>query len=308
MEFLKILESIRNGLLDNVCLILTNLGSEVVISVILCLVYWCVNKKLGFKIGFSYLIAGFFVNIIKIMAKIPRPFNADTSLTVVEGAKSTAGGYSFPSGHTQSSTSVYGTFSLHFGKHNVLLSILFFIPIIIVAFTRMYLGVHTPLDVLAGFFLALFINIVVSYIFDNFWVDPSHFRAILIVISILSFGLILLGVYEMVYAGVTAQNGLPCVKTGAGILGFIIGWYIEVTYVKFNETGIDLPGQILKFITGILGVVVLYFCIGELFKYFFGRYHLLTNTIPYFLTTLWIAGIFPIFIKKVFTSPFNFRL
>lgn len=307
MELLKLLENIRSDVFTSINLVLTKFGEEVVIISILALIYWCINKKLGQRIAFSYLFAGVLVNTIKILAQIPRPFVKDTSMKPVEGALKHASGYSFPSGHTQSATSLYGTLSFYYGKHSVIFSILLFLPIIIVAFTRLYLGVHTPLDVIAGFAIGIVVNLIVGYIFDNFSIDHSMYRTILIVVSIISFALMLLGIYEVTYCNVDIKNGIDCVKIGAATLGFIIGWYIEVTKIKFNEIGINLGGQILKYITGLFGVAVTYICVGSLLEYFFGEYSVIANTIPYFLTTLWISGLFPIMIKKVFTSPFNFR-
>lgn len=307
MEFLKLLESIREEAFTIINLGVTKLGEETVIFAILCLVYWCINKKLGYQISFSYLIAGFFINVLKIIIQIPRPFVKDPGFTPVDGALKHATGFSFPSGHTQAATSVYGTLSLYFNKKNILISILLYIPILLVAFSRMYLGVHTPYDILAGFAIAILINILINYFFTNYLLDTSHYRIVLLIVTIFAFGLMLLGAYQMAYQSVPFNDGSDCFKVGSAILGFIIGWYIEVTKVNFREHATSLSGQIQKYLCGIIVVVALNKGTQYLLALFLSEKNLILYTVPYFLTTLWITGIYPIFIKKFFTSPYHFK-
>lgn len=308
MELLKLLEGIRGDTFTFINLIFTKFGEEIVIFSVLCLIYWCVDKKLGYRIAFSYLVSGFIVNALKIIIKVPRPFIKDSSLNPVDKALKHATGYSFPSGHTQAATSVYGTLSIYLRSRSGILSILLFIPILAVAFSRMYLGVHTPYDVLTGFAIAIIVTIIINWLFDNYWLDPSHYRIILILVTIAGFGLMLLGACEMVYNGVAPVNGLDCIKIGSAMLGFIFGWYIEISHVKFIEQGIDLKGQILKYICGMIGLAVCYMGTEFILTLFMSEDNLIVNIVPYFLTTLWVTGIYPIIIKKVFTSPFNYQI
>ena len=303
MELLKLLEGIRMDILTVVNLIFTKFGEEIVIFAILCLVYWCINKKLGYQIAFAYLISAFVVNTIKIIAQVPRPFLRDTSLMPVEGALKHATGYSFPSGHTQAATSVYGSLSIHLGRYNLGLSIVLFIPVICVIFSRMYLGVHTPYDVGAAFAITIIITAVMAYIFNNYWLDSSHYHIILIIITFLGLGLIVIGTLEMVLGGVPVDKGLDCFKIGSCIIGFIFGWYIEITSIKFNERGIGIGGQILKYICGMIGLAIFYVGLKELLLMFLSETNLVVSIVPYFFATFWVTGIYPVIIKKVFTSP-----
>ena len=145
MQFLYLLESIRNPVLNAIMSVITMLGEETVVIVLAVLIFWCYNKKDGY-----YLIAvGFFGMLInqflKVLFKIPRPWVLDENFTIVESAREQATGYSFPSGHTQNATSLFGAVAMFSKKRWIKITCV--VILLLVAFSRMYLGVHTPLDV-----------------------------------------------------------------------------------------------------------------------------------------------------------------
>ena len=108
MSVLYWLESIRNPFLDGLMKFFTLLGSELIFIVLALTIFWCVDKQEGYYL----LFVGFFGTIInqflKLLCRIPRPW-VNSRLTVVEGAKADAGGFSFPSGHTQNITGTLGS-------------------------------------------------------------------------------------------------------------------------------------------------------------------------------------------------------
>ena len=101
MELLYLLEKIRLPILDEIMLIITMLGEETAFLAIALIVFWCVDKKRGYlvmAVGFMGTIANQF---LKLLCRVPRPWVLDENFTVVGDAKDAAGGYSFPSGHSQ---------------------------------------------------------------------------------------------------------------------------------------------------------------------------------------------------------------
>lgn len=153
MSFLYLLESIRCGFSDALFLVITALGEEVAFMAIAIAVFWCFSKKEGYYI-LSVGFVGTTINqILKLCFRIPRPWVIDPNFTPVEGAVEEATGYSFPSGHTQSSVGTFGSLAL-FTKHRWL-RIVCIVLCVLVPFSRMYLGVHTPLDVFVSVAIAL---------------------------------------------------------------------------------------------------------------------------------------------------------
>lgn len=145
MTVLKWLESIRTPWMDEAISLLTQLGDETIFMVLGMAVIWCVSKAWGFRFMLIGLTGTALNQLLKAIFLVPRPWVLDPEFTIVESAREGATGYSFPSGHTQSAATCFGTLAAWLKKGWI--TALCAAAIIIVAFSRMYLGVHTPMDV-----------------------------------------------------------------------------------------------------------------------------------------------------------------
>ena len=145
MAFLYWLESLRIPVLNEFMLAVTYWGDEIAFLVVALILIWCADKRTGYyvlSVGFLGTIANQFM---KLWFRIPRPWVLDPQFTILEQAREGASGYSFPSGHTQSSVGTFGAIA-YITKNRVLRWICI-AAVILVPFSRMYVGVHTPLDV-----------------------------------------------------------------------------------------------------------------------------------------------------------------
>ena len=155
MDFLYLLEGIRNPFLDFFFSLITHLGSELVFMVLAVAIYWCVSKQQGLYL-LSVGCFGTTVNqFLKITCRIPRPWVLDPEFTILEQAREAAAGYSFPSGHTQTAVGTFGSIAAVVKTLCVAICIL--VPI-----SRMYVGVHTPLDVSVAAVMALLLICVLQ--------------------------------------------------------------------------------------------------------------------------------------------------
>ncbi len=299
MEFLYFLESIRNGFLDVFFIICTSFGEELVLVSLFAVIFWCINKKLAYRIAFSYFLSGVAVQGLKVHFRIDRPWVLDPEFKPVEQVMDTATGYSFPSGHTQSSTSLYSSIAFYFKKS--WLYVVSFIIIAAVMFSRMYLGCHTPKDVLVSFCITIVISTAVSLVYDNLNSSTLTDILVMLLIFVLSAGLFVYS-YYLVRAGLTtdvlAMDGFKAAGAGAG---FAIGWFTEKHYIRFNPKNSRVWLQILKVVIGLVGALA--------FKS--GLKLLLGNTIPantfrYFMVIMWVTVIYPIIIKKFIKEPMQF--
>lgn len=148
MEFLYILEGFRVPGLNEFMLAITTLGEETALLVIALIFFWCVDKRKGYYILTVGLLGTVFNQFVKLLCRVPRPWIKDPNFTILEQAREGAGGFSFPSGHTQTAVGLFGAVAVT-TKRRWLCAISLTLAVL-VGFSRMYVGVHTPQDVLVG--------------------------------------------------------------------------------------------------------------------------------------------------------------
>ena len=149
MGFLRLLAAGRTAVLDSFFSGLTYFGSELAFMAAALLMFWCIDKRQGYYV---FLVGAFGTicnQFLKLAFRIPRPWVLDPEFQIVEAARADATGYSFPSGHTQNIVGT--TASLFACRKEKWVRIVCAVLMVLVPFSRMYLGVHTPLDVGVSF-------------------------------------------------------------------------------------------------------------------------------------------------------------
>lgn len=158
MDFLYLLEKIRVPGLNELMLAVTTLGEETALLVIALIVFWCVSKRQGYFILSVGLMGTLFNQFLKLWFRIPRPWVKDPNFTILEQAREGADGYSFPSGHTQTAVGTFGALAVT-NRRLWIRAVCIFLAVA-VGFSRMYIGVHTPADVLTAAAMAVLLLLV----------------------------------------------------------------------------------------------------------------------------------------------------
>ena len=256
MGFLRLLEGIRNPVFDFFFSAITYLGDETAFMAIAIAIFWCVSKKDGYYILSVGFIGTVINQFLKLAFRIERPWVKDPNFTIVESAREAATGYSFPSGHTQSSVGTFGAIAYTYKTR--WLRICAIALCVLVPFSRMYLGVHTPLDVLVSVGIALLLIFALKPIFAIIDKRPYGMYIFIGSMIALSLGLLLFVTLFPFPESVDASNyesGLKnaCTLLGATV-GMIIAYPIEKRYVRFEVEG-KWYSQLIKTALG-LGLVL----------------------------------------------------
>ena len=222
MTILRWLEGLRTPWLDSLMSAVTELGDETVFMVAGLVILWCVNKRWGFRFLLTGLTGSVVNQLLKAIFLIPRPWVLDPSFTIVESARAGATGYSFPSGHTQNSVGTFGVFAATVKKRWV--RIVCVALMILVPFSRMYLGVHTPADVLTAAAIALALVLLVRPVVysEKRWVFP----ATLGVMSLCALGFVLYVELAAFPEDMAPENLAEGVKNAYSLLGALLGMII----------------------------------------------------------------------------------
>lgn len=253
LNILMYLQSIRSELLTSIFTFFTICTEVPVITILTAILYWCINKKAGQRILFA-LGSSLYINAgVKNFVKMQRPIG-------VKGLESlrveTATGYSFPSGHTQTATTFWTSMMYIFRK--TWIYIVGILMILGAGISRLYLGVHWPMDVIVGWGFGIILSILFVKLFD--YIDNSKNYYILIALMLI-FGVCTYFI-----------GGEDLYKMFGLYTGFVLGYMVEDTYINFsteNNTRRNIfsnkpsrnegpSKKILRFVIGIISLLVVY--------------------------------------------------
>ena len=306
MNILLGLQEFRNGaggFLAEFLKKMTFFGELNTALVLMALLYWCVDKKLS-----VYLMMGWSGNRIingalKITACAYRPWIRDPRIVPYGDSMTTATGYSFPSGHATNAGSVFGGGAVR-KEFPRTLRIVLLIMVTLVAFSRLFLGVHTPQDVLAGAIASIVVMALTLKLMR--WIE-AHPGRDWIVVCVGAGLAVLLAVYAAVRhypADYDAEGKLivdgakmanDTFKAVGWTLAYLIGWLLERRFVGFS-TEVPLPRKLTRAVTGLLGFYLVSLILVP------GIKRLLPGpagtVVSCFVQMLYIAFLFPWCIKR----------
>lgn len=256
MELLYFLERIRIPVVNEFMLAITYLGDEIAFLAIALVLFWCIDKRQGYFILSVGFIGTLLNQFLKLWFRIPRPWVLDDEFTILEQAREGASGYSFPSGHTQSSVGTFGSIA-YTTKHKIV-RIISIIIAVLVPFSRMYIGVHTPADVFVSVFIALFFIFVLHPV-----IYKNNGKAMPALIAVMSLAAVAYLCFVELYpfpADVDPENLASGIKNAYTLIGALTGlivvYIVERKWIKFPTKAIWWA-QILKVIIGLVIVLAL---------------------------------------------------
>ncbi len=249
MELLYLLEKIRVPVLNEFMLLITRFGEETAFLVVALIVFWCVDKYKGYYVLSVGLVGTVASQFMKLWYRVPRPWVLDENFTILEQAREAASGYSFPSGHSQSAVGTFGCIANT--TKNKWIKVGAIAVMVLVPLSRMYIGVHTPLDVLAGSALALALVFLLKPLVFGF--DRKYFPHLMAFMVAGSVGYLCFVELYAFPADVDVHNlasGTENAYTLLGsLLGLVVAYILDEKWLRFSTKAVWWA-QILKVLLG----------------------------------------------------------
>ena len=240
---------------------------------VIAAIYWCVSKDFG-----TYMLMGWSGNrivngLLKVMACVYRPWIRDARVIPDEKALATATGYSFPSGHSMNGASLFGGIAIRKGLSKAL-RITSGIIMVLIAFSRPFLGVHTPQDVIVGTCVGLLVMWLVGKLME--WVAAHPEKDILVAVIgiVLAVGVAVFAAFKPYPQDYDAEGKLlvdgakMASDTFKGVgwcAAFFIGWVLERRFVQFN-TEAPLVQRLARMVIGLLIYYAVTLILGAIIK------------------------------------------
>ncbi len=273
-----------NSFLDLLMQGITMAGEQMVFIAVITFIIWNISKRSGYMLTYTLMTSSILNGLLKLIVHSPRPFQV---LEGIEGKRlSTAEGYSFPSGHTQGAVTFYTGVALCLKKRRYMAAAVIIAGL--VGLSRVYLGVHWPIDVIGGFTIGLLYTLVMFTLLERLIDDPIFRQRLnLITAGISAAGLLVL-IPLASGDSVHYEQYHSLIKLLSITGGFTIASFFEERQVHYDTAG-SLMIKLLRYVIGLAGALLIMYG----FKLILPT-HEISTVIRYAGAALWAFYLYPL--------------
>lgn len=268
-------QSFMNSVTNVLVSFITMFGEAYVAILLLMLITWCIDKRKGFLLLANVTGANFSMNVLKVIARVPRPFTVYPD-QIKNLRASTATGYSFPSGHSTVAATMWGTLAMDFRKNWITISCS--LIIVLVGLSRLFLGAHWPMDVMVGILLGISYALFVTPWLNKVYKETERFNRLMILTTIICFVVGLISAILLQVEAVEEILWTDLMEGSAMCSGAALGYYFERKHVDYRVPR-KMKKKVLAFVVGVIPALLGWVLIKsipflhQIFK-FIGYYYL----------------------------------
>ena len=271
LDFIIMIQQIDTPMLDSFFRAITSLGDELFYLLLFPFLLWCVDFYLGIRVGIIFLLSVYVNSGLKEIFQQPRPFEILPEIQKVQ-----ASGYGFPSGHAQSSLVVWG--SIACWEKQTWLRTISVLLILLIGFSRIYLGVHFPTDILGGWLSGGLILGLSYFIFLKIKLGFIQKNMILKIVGITLFPIILL----------QFQSSPDIISSAAALTGVGYGLLLFHSFIGGMRPG-NWFKRLISFLVGVVGIGIIYLGLKFILPSEGQPFYQLSRFFRYLLLGMWIS-------------------
>ena len=272
IDLIHTIQLVHGPALDALFKAITFMGEEEFFLLLIPLFFWCVDFASGARLAFVFLLSAYANAGLKDIFAHPRPFELDPTVELHE-----ADGFGLPSGHSQSAVVVWGTIATEFRK--TWLWVVAILLMVLIGFSRIYLGVHFPTDVLGGWAVGAVVLAIYVAVGPRIeaWLKEASLAWQLAVSVVVPLALLLLHS--------TKDTASPT----AVLMGMGVGAALTRKVAPFSADG-PLWQRAVRFLVGMVGIGLFYFGLSAVFPSEGEQFYFVLRIVRYALVGLW-AGL-----------------
>lgn len=273
LELIRAVQSVHGPVLDAVFKAITFLGEEDFFFIILPLILWYVDFAFGARLAFFFLFSTVVNSAAKGLIDHPRPCDLDPEVKLHDYT----GRHGLPSGHSQAAVVLWGAVASYARKRWAW--IVAILLMVLIGFSRIYLGVHFPTDVLGGWTLGVILLAVYIFLVPRIeaWLTSTGLVVRLALVAVIPLAI------AVIYPSDDSLSAMG-VFFGAGV-----GFVLTAQWVHFSAAG-PLWQRVVRLLLGAAVLLALRFGLKAVFPDKGEALYALMRFVRYLVVGLW-AGL-----------------